>query len=45
MTMPPINQMPWAAYAQLTLFVIFMGIYGYLMVSLIFSFFKKLFKK
>jgi hypothetical protein len=38
------SQMSWAMYTQAILFLIFMGIYGYLMVSLIYSFFKKLFK-
>jgi hypothetical protein len=43
--MPSASQMSWAMYTQAILFLIFMGIYGYLMVSLIYSFFKKLLKK
>ena len=38
------SQMSWAMYTQAILFLIFMGIYGYLMVSVIYSFFKKLLK-
>jgi hypothetical protein len=38
------SQMYWAMYAQTILFVIFMGIFGYLMISIIYSFFKKLLK-
>lgn len=43
--MPSASEMSWAMYTQAVLFVIFMGVYGYLMGSLIFSFFKKLLKK
>jgi hypothetical protein len=43
--MPSASQMSWAMYTQAILFLIFMGIYGYIMVSLIYSFFKKLLKK